>query len=78
MIFVNLKNNISNRLEVDFAIENGKPILPVIMQKDYVLDGWLEEAIKNINCLEFAMDSFEQSIEKVLNGINFYLIVDEL
>jgi len=48
------------------------------MQKDFRLDGWLEEAIKNINCSEFVKNNFEQSIEKILNGINFYAIIEEL
>ena len=38
----------------------------------------LEDAIKNINYLEFEKFTFEESIEKILNGINFYLVVNEL
>ena len=47
------------------------------MQKDNEFDSWLE-VLKNINFLEFENNTFEESIEKVLNGINFYLIVNEL
>ncbi|KAK7462001.1 hypothetical protein BaRGS_00038583, partial [Batillaria attramentaria] len=67
------KNSKNCRLEAEYAHENGKPIIPVMMQAGYKPDGWLGLVMGSKFYYDFSSDDefgFKKSINKLLSDVN--------
>ncbi|CAF4929643.1 unnamed protein product [Rotaria sp. Silwood1] len=64
------RNSYACRLEAEYAKKRDRPIIPVKIDHQYDLTGWLEEITKDENCIDFTKYEFNTVYGQLIDEIN--------
>ena len=67
----NYKQNSNCRLEAEYSVNLNKPIIPIILEKEYIPDGWLGVILGSKIFIDFTKYSFEECFKRLYREINY-------